>query len=546
MSLSPAVAQRLEALSDLLPDLIREAGIPGLSVALIEDGSVKWTGEYGVVESGVGEPVTATTVFEAASLSKPVVAYAVLKLVGRGELDLDQPLWDDAGYERLEHDERSRKITARMVLSHTAGTPNWGGSPLDLNSMPGTTWNYSGEGFVFLATMMERRTGLPLNELVQREVFTPLGMTHSSFIWRKDFEEFAATPHDMISRSAEKQKPESANAAASLHTTAVDYGRFVSAVITGEGLPVELAADMFKSQAKVDGWGDEEARGYLDWGLGWGIQRGERGRAIWHWGDNGNFRSFVIAYPERGDGLVYFTNSNNGLSIAETLVGLAFDETHWSLAFLDYQRWDQPRRRARIALRKAFAGDHAAGWERLRNLSDDLGPGVAENELRRLGRFLVEDGQVEVGASILEWGGRTFESAGAFQALAEARAASGNDSAALEAYQSALEIDSSLADELEFQMNWLQDGIQAEPSPILISGEALQEYVGEYGPRTIRRDQGQLLYSRAGASSDVVLIPLTRDLFGLEGSRDFRIRFERSADGLITRLVGLYSDGRID
>ena len=132
-------------------------------------------------------PLDTATIFEAASLSKPVFAYLVLRLADRGEFDLDRPLLEMLEYPRVAHDERSKRITARMVLSHGTGLPNWGGERLTLQFDPGTAYGYSGEGFVFLQKAIERVTGRSLEALARREVFQPLGMTRSSFVWQERF-----------------------------------------------------------------------------------------------------------------------------------------------------------------------------------------------------------------------------------------------------------------------------------------------------------------------------------------------------------------------
>ncbi|GAB5536738.1 MAG: hypothetical protein Rubg2KO_29870 [Rubricoccaceae bacterium] len=386
-----------------------QAEIPGLSAALIEEGRVTWTGAFGLRDVDTGALVTNETIFEAASLSKPVIAYLALRLVARGEIDLDVPLWDDIGYDRLNHDERATRITARMVLSHTSGLPNWGGTPITLNHDPGEAWNYSGEGFVFLAEMIERRTGMSLNDLVRVEVFEPLGMDHSSFIWQPDYESGAALPHDMIGRAMEKGKPSTPVAASSLHTTASDYAKFVQAALWGEGLPEDLAQEMLSKQASVSGWGDSETWAYLSWGLGWGLQAGDLAPAVWHWGDNGDFRSFVIAYPSLKKGFVYFANSNNGLSIAESLVGDLFPDEHWALRYLDYQRWDQPRRRARIGLQKSFYEDGGdASWELLERIASEFPANVVQNETNRLANFLLQEGKQDLSEAVTAWSADRF------------------------------------------------------------------------------------------------------------------------------------------
>ena len=219
-----------------IPGLMRVSDVPGLSMAVVQNGRVIWAGAFGTVNDSARTPLDAETIFEAASLSKPVFAYIVLRLVDRGEFDLDRPLFEMLAYPRLAHDERYKRITARMVLSHGTGLPNWGGEKLTLQFDPGTAYGYSGEGFVFLQKVIEHVTGRSLDELARREVFQPLGMTRSSFVWQERFAGNAAYAKDWLWNVAPVNRYAEANAAASLLTTATDYARFVAAVLTGRGL----------------------------------------------------------------------------------------------------------------------------------------------------------------------------------------------------------------------------------------------------------------------------------------------------------------------
>lgn len=540
---STAVPAELDA---RLNQLLVDADVPGISVAGIEDGSIVWVGAYGVSDANSRAAVTDETVFEAASLSKPVVGYIATRLAARGELDLDAPLWESGAYERLEHDPRAQSVTARMVLSHTSGLPNWGGTPLEMNFDPGTSWNYSGEGYVWLATTLERSTGLSLNELANREVFEPLGMTKSSYVWRDDYEQLSASPHDITGRALEKNKPREANAAASLHTTASDYARFVVAVMAGEGLPDDAAAEMLSAQSQIGGWGSSDTFEYLDWGLGWGLQKGERAPAIWHWGDNGNFRCFVIAYPSLGEGFVYFTNSNNGLAITDELLSLLYDDEHWAVRYLDYQTWDQPRRQIRIGLRKSFnEGDSPDAWAALEEAAESLPANQVENEVRGLGGYLSQSGRTELAVSVLEWGAQRFGTAESYRALGQAHTDNGDYEAALGAYDQAMSMNASLRGALASRLEWLREGVEAASVDYRPSGDELQAYVGEYGPRSVRVDGSKLKYSRDGGAPRS-LTPMAPDLFGLDGNAGFRMRFERDEQGRIIAIIGLYSDGRTD
>lgn len=325
---------------DALTRLMSEAQIPGLQIAIVSQGDVVWDLALGEVEAGSGEPVSSETIFEAASLTKPVVAYATLRLVERGMLDLDVPLWSYLEYERLAHEADAQRITARHVLSHTTGLPNWGRESVDMLRPPGEQWGYSGEGFVFLQRVLETVTGGSLQALLEAEVFEPFGMTSSSVVWTPEIEALGATGHDENAEPVEKRWPPAArtegNAAASLHTTATDYGRFLARVLEGRGLDPSSAIEMMSPVSQVEGRGSAEHAVNLQWGLGWGLQNGDRLTAIWHWGDNGSFRCYVIGYPSQGRGVVYFTNSENGLSVAEEIVSRYFRDTHHAIRWLDY------------------------------------------------------------------------------------------------------------------------------------------------------------------------------------------------------------------
>ncbi len=530
-----------------LVELMGQAEIPGLSIARIQEGEILWSYALGVKDRNTKEAVTEDTVFEAASLSKPVVAYITLKLAARGLLDLDKPLWDEAGYERLAHDPRAREITARMVLTHNSGLPNWGGTPLEMNHDPGSTWNYSGEGFVYLATMLERRTGKTLNELAREEVFEPLGMSSSSFIWTGAYDQKAASPHDLGGQPAEKVRPESANAAASLHTTALDYARFLIAVMDGEGLPAELAEAMVLQQSDIGGWGDESTWEYLGWTLGWGFQQGDGEPAIWHWGDNGNFRCFVLAYPGTKDGLVYFTNTSLGLSITEDVLDLAFDDTYWALRYLDYYRWDAPGFQARKALRHAvtqLSGDEA--FEAIEGILSDLPEDIAGNEAQRVGSFLVEQGEFVLAGRIADWGVDRFGGAMWLESRADIRTRMNNYAGAVEDYEAALDADPAREEAIVPRLAWLQDGLASAEKAYQPDSELLNDYVGQFGPRLIRSSGEGLIYSRQGASSDSLLLPLDKDVFTIEGVHWFRMRFNRDDSGRVASITGLYWDGRSD
>jgi CubicO group peptidase (beta-lactamase class C family) len=312
-----------------IPELMKKDGVPGLAIAVIRAGKTAWLHGFGLKEVKTGQAVTGETVFEAASLSKPVFTYGVLKLVEQGKLGLDVPLTTYLPKPFVEGDERLAKITARIVLSHRTGFPNW---PADDGSVsiyftPGERFSYSGEGYIYLQRVVEKITGKPLNEYMTQAVFTPLGMTSSSYVWRPDFDALTATGHDSDGKPTELWKPAEALAASTLNTTAQDYALFVEAVLNGEGLKPATLREMETPEIALDPecricikHEPKQLSKNLFWGLGWGIERKDGIDVLWHWGDNGSFKGFVMADPKTKSGVVMFANSENGLEVGKPLV----------------------------------------------------------------------------------------------------------------------------------------------------------------------------------------------------------------------------------
>ena len=319
-------------LEAMLSDLVAEHETPGAAIGFV-DGAERTIATAGSRGGGRG-PVEHDTIFAAASLTKPVFAAGVMELVDDGTLELDRPLIEYLPEPYLAADERAASITARMVLSHTTGLPNWReGSDdrvhpphgkLHLRWPPGTRWGYSGEGFSYLQQVVERLGGAPVADFLTDVVLRPLGMIDSTFAWPDDGERRLAIGHDERGAARPRFRPPAAKAAAGgLFTTAPDYLRFLDHCLVHE-------QRMFVHQARID---DE-----LAWGLGWGVEIGEE-NAVWQWGNDPGYKNFVIAQPVRGVGVVVLTNGDRGADVYAAVVRELLPGPHPSLEAFDRPGW---------------------------------------------------------------------------------------------------------------------------------------------------------------------------------------------------------------
>jgi CubicO group peptidase (beta-lactamase class C family) len=318
-----------ENLQETLKVLAERHRVCGVAVAVIKNLKLD------SIDTATGclpaSTLNSNSVFQAASLSKPVFAYAVLKLVEQGKLELDMPVvkYLPQGYRHqfnplkaepsdLVTDPRLQAVTVRMVLNHTSGLPNWASGPLNFDSTPGTKWNYSGEGYVLLQRAVEAVTSQPLDQFMTSQVFKPLAMNHSDYVWNERIAQnlLPGTKANGTPRATMDLK--SPIAAFSLYTTAADYGKFLVKVLNDDDVMKQLTA----SPVTVD-----PSLG-LSWGLGWGIERDQDDPYIWQWGNNTGYRAFVIASVRTGDGFVMLTNSENGLELAEPMTQKILPNEH--------------------------------------------------------------------------------------------------------------------------------------------------------------------------------------------------------------------------
>jgi CubicO group peptidase (beta-lactamase class C family) len=432
-------AERWAELEVLIPSLMDSGAVTGLSMALVKDSAIVWSRGFGVLSLETGEPVDESSVFEAASLSKPVFAYAVLQLVDQGLIDLDTPIAENYDYEDIAYDDRHKLITPRMILTHSTGFPNWrpNGGRLTINFEPGSEFSYSGEGFGYLQMAVMHITGEPLQELMERLVFEPLGMASSGYIWDDRFEVNLALPHNADGEVTRKGKPGRGrgHAAATLHTTAPDFARFLIAALNGTGLSDSMAVAMLTPQIEVDSG--------VSWGLGIGLQENETGLGFWHWGDNTGYKAYTLTYPERRVGMIWFTNSQNGHSILEAMLAETVGGEHPAAAWLDYESYDSPRRRVREAVWQAIEEQGVeAGIETYRELKASYPPeAFHEYVLNMLGYRLMRSDRVDGAIEVFKLNVKEYPDAwNPYDSLGEAYMEAGELDLAIENYEKSLEL----------------------------------------------------------------------------------------------------------
>ena len=532
---APADGQELRAtLEREVPRLLREGDIPGISIAVIRDGKVAWSGAYGIADPASGAPVRPDTVFQAASLTKPVFAYMVLRLADRGVVDLDQPLWTVVPEPRLEKEPRARQMNARQVLSHTTGLPNQGGDTLEAAFPPGERFQYSGEGFTWLQKVVEKLTGTAAAELVRREVLAPLGMTRSSMIWQESYEGSAAVGVDELGTFQPIPRSTEASARASLLTTAEDYARFLLAMVEGKGLKPETHKALLTPRVQVSpqfGEPSSPPRKDVSWGLGWGLQGSGTPESFWHWGHMDAWRAFTVVRQDGSAGLVYFANNHEGLTIARALAALALAGPQPGLDWLGYESHDDPRRLARREIREALQAGPEAGARRWRELRATR-PAVVDDELTlEIAGSLIDRAQGADAAAILQ--AAVAEKPGSAKLQDQMGAAllsAGDLEAAQRAFEKARAIDPKTPPR-EAELRWIQEAVEARKHPVSLADDELRRLAGNYGPRHVTFENGRLLYRRDGRPRIWTLVPMTADTFLVEGNGSFRIRF--AADKLV-------------
>ena len=324
-----------------LDDILEATRTPGLAAQGVVEGR-PFALFAGRRQAGQPEPVSPETLFSAASLTKPVFAMAVRRLVRAGTLDWRKPLQD---YAPLGLSGPAARITAEHVLTHGTGLRNWRVDPkeeLAVAFEPGARWLYSGEGYVLLQRVVEHLVGQPLGLYLDRTLLPSLGMAASTFTWSPEVERKAAAGHgasgDRLERSAAFYARQAHAVAEKAGSTAdrLRYDEMIDALRRVGGLPLPIAVlpnaagslwttagdyATFLSRSLEDHGshpGEYEPRvavnGRIAWTLAWGVDWSLGAPAYFHGGEGPGVRTFTWWQPADKTAVALFTNGDHGAS----------------------------------------------------------------------------------------------------------------------------------------------------------------------------------------------------------------------------------------
>jgi CubicO group peptidase (beta-lactamase class C family) len=316
---NPAAAKQVD---HFIESYQKYYNIPGVSLALIKDGKLVYHKTYGVKNTITGENIDSNTLFEAASVTKPVFSFAVQRLAERGVIDLDKPLYLYLPYPDIAYDERYKLMTARHVLTHRTGFPNWrwmnDDQKLNLRFTPGTDYNYSGEGFEYLKMVVEKITGKKVEQVLKDEVLDPMGLYHTFFSNNDSLKQMVAKGHyDRL--PTYDAPPASPGMAYSMHTEAKVFTNFMLYMLEQKGLDPKYYDTMYSKHSEFKYDPDDKPRHPAYMGMSLEIRETPYGKTFGHGGNNGDFTCHFEVYKDLRAGYAIFTNSNTSYPLLSVM-----------------------------------------------------------------------------------------------------------------------------------------------------------------------------------------------------------------------------------
>jgi len=340
---------------------MQAAKVTGIGLAILNDGKIVYLQGYGQRDTSGAKPLNPDSIMSAASFTKVAFAYLVMQLIQDGVIDLDKPAYqylskplpDYREYKDLGGDDRWKKITPRMLLSHTSGFPNWRrftpDKKLRIYFEPGSRYAYSGEGIALLQLVVESATKKSLEDLTREKVFKPLNMTRTSLTWHLNYEENHAEGYDENGKSLGPQRRLIADAAGSMKTTPRDFALFLQAVANGQRLREDTLNLMLTPQVQIKSkhqfptlapeTTDENDAVALSYGLGWGLYFTPYGEALFKEGHDDGWRNYCIYFREPKIAMVIMTNSSNGENVYDELLQKLQKNTFTPLEWEGFTRY---------------------------------------------------------------------------------------------------------------------------------------------------------------------------------------------------------------
>lgn len=298
-----------------IEEWLKENNIPTLGIGIINNSKLQEIKVFGEIKDGVIAPYN--TIFNVASLTKPVTAIVVLKLVSIGKWNLDEPIYKYWIDPDVANDTRSKLLTTRHILSHQTGFPNWRKSTpskkLAFEFTPGAKYQYSGEGYEYLRKALENKFHKTLDQLAKELIFAPLNMDDTRYVWGDTDSTRYANGYNSKGEAYITTKRKTANAADDLLTTVEDYGNFLVSVMNKNGISDTVYKDLITYQVQIKQ--DEYfGLGFVIYDLGNGTY------ALSHSGEDKGAQTLFFILPQTGQGLIIFTNADVGYKVYETLI----------------------------------------------------------------------------------------------------------------------------------------------------------------------------------------------------------------------------------
>jgi len=322
-----SLAQAQEARLDRdIPLLLSENHVPSVSIAQIRNGKIVLLCAYG--QQDPTTPANKQTLYNIASLTKPITAQVAMRLISQGAFALDDQMYTVWTDPDVATDERRKLLTPRIALTHQTGFANWRsmtGDKLTFRFTPGTRFSYSGEGFEYLARFMEKKTGDSLDRMAQQLVFDPLAMHDTAFTYKPWFQGRVASPANAQGQWMLAHFSEHPVSADMVYTTARDYALLLQAVFQNRDVSSEVAHERDKIQIDLKSeMCPKLPAGLCPEGLGsglsWQVLHLEDGTVLMHTGHDPGVYSFAFISPGKGFGAVILTNGENGRKIVPTIL----------------------------------------------------------------------------------------------------------------------------------------------------------------------------------------------------------------------------------